>query len=325
MYNGNYGIKNIVACPSSWTLGQAHTCQAFTSDVPSGCFKTSNGIYYQNLATSVACSGTQTCIQKSKLTNVPCNKNEYIEDSVCVGCPAGTVDKCVDGHIRCIPCPFLMQGNTIDGQTLVKQLCLDCPTNKFSNAMYAGSGATHCNVDCGESGPTRIGSTSDETCLTKCPAGYVEFLMPGAGVQFGCAPCPAGTYLPIAKSYGDNANTDAPHFPLYECEGDADTDSHCGTGKNHDRGSNVWTPCRGSKEDGHDFCVLPNIDINQDSYPDNECRPCAAGKASGEGQGFVQTLVQLDTNKTETNVYLIQTYVQLTRYPMERNASCLTN
>ena len=94
-----YGIRNIVACPSSWTLGQAqYTCEAFTSDVPSGCFKTSNGIYYQNLATSVACSGSQTCIQKSKLTNVPCNENEYVEDSVCIECPTHTVsdgEKCI--------------------------------------------------------------------------------------------------------------------------------------------------------------------------------------------------------------------------------------
>ena len=163
------------------------------------------------------------------------------------------------------------QYNADSGQST----CSQCPLTNFSNALYAGSGATHCVVDCGKADDR----TKNGTCGTTCPAGYIE------NGPYDCTPCPAGTYLPIAVDHG--ASPSGVHFPLKECESDVDW-SGCATGLVPDqRESKRYVGCRGYEviASGHDYC-MPAPDLNENQYPKNVCRPCAPGKVSGEGARY---------------------------------------
>lgn len=156
-----------------------------------------------NPGTGLSLSFTATQLTFDNTTDcTPCLPGFYSFNSVCAGCPAGSISTSV-GSTSCTACP-IGKSTTGWGQSSCvtcsagtyaatdgTSTCLACPPGSYSSTT-GSSQCTQCPAG------TYAATSSSVTCAA-CPSGTYS----GAGASV-CTSCPLGSYIPTVSSISCN-------------------------------------------------------------------------------------------------------------------------
>ena len=243
-----------------------------SADAGADCYPCGAGKYRD--ATGTACTSCGSGRYKAKGSEPckVCQGGKYSaseEAEACVTCPDGK---------------YISNGGAASMHD-AEEDCANCPTGKHSTSTR--SACSSCEAG-------KYSESGDSSCVV-CPAGQYE----SSGGNGACEKCPKGKFI------SDNGGSSDKHDSADDCnpcgagrysneegsgscfscgpgkfslEGSAEC-SICGIGKYSEKLSGICESCPAGKFNAND-----DTDAGEHDSID-DCKDCASGKASGEGQG----------------------------------------